>query len=1156
MLNTKYSSKYLFGFLFTLSLSFVFLVLGMQKVFATDNSSINIPYSYVNIGQPDGLVMLPDGNVWYVDISNFRIVLYNPNTNTIVRTVGRLGSADGEFEEGIRAITVDNDGFLYVLHASCMVYKLDSNGGFMGKYHLRDIDSNCDATTSEGIHYDSYSDSIFITYRDKGIVTKFSKNIVYVSSFGSNGAGDSQFNTPYGVTTDVNGKIYVADSENHRIQVFSPTYTHLLNISTWADIGGTTGFDRLTDIVVLNDGTITATSMTIPSIEQFSSNGTHIRTWSHINDGGIEDVRAPMYLTKDSSDNIYVSDYWIKTLTKYTSTGTFVSSMRNTVLANDKMYFPTDVAYCPSGNMYVVDGTEVNHSRIQEFSNAGSYLNTILTQGETGLEESSTHINCDATGQLWVSGMHEVRVFTKDTTWTLTKTLTVSSGGQLGGIAFSGNDLYIPNLQDTDIMKYTLNEETGNYDYVNSFGGGWDKVGDTRLALPEYLTSPRSVVIDNNGHFFVADWYSLKEFDENGTYVRTLGHGPNYDIDPIVELFPAGFQSSAGVSIDPINHNIYSTDSSSGEVDVFDNVSGLKLRTIGNPGGGTLGGAGQLYFYRPRNSEINPSTGTLTIVDTENSRVQALTTGYRIINLITSANVIVRSGPHTGASLSNEAWQASDFPGTFSAIPARLMFGDYVVADFTVDLSGGDLNWLTVNVQFLPLTSKALVVNLNQTAAPGISDTHSLYVYRYNNQTEVTVCPEALTLSDLYPSCASEFSLTLDSLTFVGEGYTATLSTDTIGGKSYWIIDGLIGTGAFSNLYETSFTLRDLMTRLQVSTGSNHRIEFGTSYDLTHVGDTITITFGSEWDLSGLDVTDLSLIGAGYPMTLSASGPDTDVWGYGRTDNVLTFTAPTGGTAQYIDAGSTIVLIISNAAVINPSTPASYQIDLRLDSDTNPGPADVETGSVNVPIVDSDTVNITGYVTAFMSFDIDTGVANDVDCPSNGCALHGGTDVTASNYTVDLGELKSTYVNASNNAAVMHSDGISGVINSIYFDLSTNAQGGAVVTVKSVNGGLKLMGLGENLIASVENDGDQIDINSGRYGFYPVWTSSGTINLNPDCFDIGACRLVPNPIEVFDTNSEPLDSGRVRMDIAAASTYTNVPGLYEDTLTFVATSTF
>jgi hypothetical protein len=111
-----------------------------------------------------------------------------------------------------------------------------------------------------------------------------------------------------------------------------------------------------------------------------------------------------------------------------------------------------------------------------------------------------------------------------------------------------------------------------------------------------------------------------------------------------------------------------------------------------------------------------------------------------------------------------------------------------------------------------------------------------------------------------------------------------------------------------------------------------------------------------------------------------------------------------------------------------------------------------------------------------------------------------------------------------------------------------------MVNVTSANGGLQ----GPNsLIASVVA-GQNITANSGKYGFDLPESSSthGTVYTSDGCTDPDMyCALVAEPTWVFNVNG-PVDGARVRMDIAAAAAYTDSPGSYTDTLTFVATGTF
>jgi hypothetical protein len=357
--------------------------------------------------------------------------------------------------------------------------------------------------------------------------------------------------------------------------------------------------------------------------------------------------------------------------------------------------------------------------------------------------------------------------------------------------------------------------------------------------------------------------------------------------------------------------------------------------------------------------------------------------------------------------------------------------------------------------------------------------------------------------------------------------------------------------------------LQDTLSRLKIGTGSDHTISFGSNYGLAvGSGHTMVLSF-PDFSLAGIVIDDIDLTDPSNVQRTLGPSPLSGVWGVVIGANTITFTVPSGGTGGYAAVSQIVIRIGTNAVsggtgthkITNPSLVGSYFETITLNN-TAPG----EEGTVSIPIVDSDLVDVTGYITAYMYFDIDTNTDNS-DCGYADCKVHGNPlALPGSNYTVDLGELTSVNVNRSGDS-VKHSDGRQGVINSIYFDLSTNAPSGAVVSIKSANGGLK--GPDPNLISSVAS-GNPIIMNDGKYGVrFPTtgagWneTKHGTLVSNILCSNgINYCGPTTTATSIFDTNSLPVDAGRIRLDIGAAAAYTNNPGTYTDTLTFIATSTF
>lgn len=64
-------------------------------------------------------------------------------------------------------------------------------------------------------------------------IVKLDKTGKYVTSWGGKGKADGQFGTVHGVDVDRNGRVYVADRENRRVQVFDSNGRHL---ATWPNI--------------------------------------------------------------------------------------------------------------------------------------------------------------------------------------------------------------------------------------------------------------------------------------------------------------------------------------------------------------------------------------------------------------------------------------------------------------------------------------------------------------------------------------------------------------------------------------------------------------------------------------------------------------------------------------------------------------------------------------------------------------------------------------------------------------------------------------------------------------------------------------------------------------------------------------------------------
>ena len=434
--------------------------------------------------------------------------------------------------------------------------------------------------------------------------------------------------------------------------------------------------------------------------------------------------------------------------------------------------------------------------------------------------------------------------------------------------------------------------------------------------------------------------------------------------------------------------------------------------------------------------------------------------------------------------------------------------------------------------------------------------TYSLYVPKETGN-RVGICPNADSLEEIDSACPSAEYYTVDD---------SNVGVVTVEGTTYWKVSGLTSTGGFTVVENAT----DTMSRLEVGVDSNHEIVLPTDNGISDTSHTITVEFdpdGQNFDLSSITLSDIDLEDDGVDIIL-ASSPSSGAWAawgvtINTTTDIITFTPQDDIASNTVEAGSTLTIEIGTNAdsgvnqITNPSTAGSYEIHVRMNNTSDGG----EFAEMEVPIVDDDTVNVTSFLDSSITFDIDTS-SSDTDCDSLGgtspCNSHSGISDSAG-YVLDLGELSATSVSSSGDT-VMHADGNSGDINYIFFNITTNANSGAVVTVLSANGAL--IGPGSETIDSVTNDGDGVLISAGdgAYGIREVTnsTTSGTFSIAGD-YD-GTTNtygsVASSTTTIFTSNSGPIQDGRLQLEVGISPSSTNATGTYSDTLTFVATGTF
>src|SRR6266480_3515865 len=268
---------------------------------------------------------------------------------------------------------------------------------------------------------------------------------------GGKGSGKGQFDSPTGIAVDASGNIFVADTNNGRIEKYSPSGTFL---STMGIKG--TGYGQLgapNGIAVDRTGDIYVADASKHVVEKLESDGSIIAEWK----GPEAGFYGPRRIAIGPDDSIYVVDQGRTRIVKFNPDGKVVTTWGSKGNGDRQFDDHTSVAVDPITNkVYVADP---RNRRIQVFDSDGRFL-TKWSIPEWGQPAGFEDLIIDSkTGRLYASSAHINSVLIFDLKGNRLGSLTPKPPDKLDGpsaLALVNGKLYVLNMHGNSVSVVDL----------------------------------------------------------------------------------------------------------------------------------------------------------------------------------------------------------------------------------------------------------------------------------------------------------------------------------------------------------------------------------------------------------------------------------------------------------------------------------------------------------------------------------------------------------------------------------------------------------------------------------------------------------------------------------------------------------------------------
>ena len=227
-------------------------------------------------------------------------------------------------------------------------------------------------TLPENIVIDTLG-NVYVADSDNHRIQKFTSNGTFLLEWGNKGSGPGEFSYPRGISMDSSGNVYVADSGNHRIQKFTSNGIFIESIGEFGQ--DQRKFDFPNDIIIDSVGNFYITDTGNKRIQKIENTDTDsVKIWTE------SFFDSPKSIAIDSSNNIYVTDNNNHKIYRFDSSGIYKESIGSFGNDGENLYFPSKITIDLDDNIYVADSGN-NKIKIIDIdkTSVNGIMNTIRT---------------------------------------------------------------------------------------------------------------------------------------------------------------------------------------------------------------------------------------------------------------------------------------------------------------------------------------------------------------------------------------------------------------------------------------------------------------------------------------------------------------------------------------------------------------------------------------------------------------------------------------------------------------------------------------------------------------------------------------------------------------------------------------------------------